>query len=349
MIFFYNDEDYFSLEQFMGGIVKELDSNPTDSLRNTILDNVNAYVFMNRLATISKDGCVSKYLKVNGYCRIELERIKNNPVPKVNLYICDESGVSNDYINYKVDSPIHMRDLKSVGALKMDSYRRYLNELGVTLGVKSIEGLMFADDRFPWFKKDKDSDLILKRIIDWYIDYFPDVNQESIFDIAERVQLFNFNRHEERVQSELPPELLIKKNAYDIGVAFNDTPVTAENIKRLKRLLPAAWRKALFDNSESIQVDKLSSFDDEDTPDNLYLALSAYKQIWHDFDSTKTNRPKKEDIESLIRKIGVTDNSDIQAIIRLIEPKEVKLGGRPNSNKEKWQPLCDRITPKVIN
>ena len=346
MMFFYNDEYYFSLDQFMSGLSHELGLPPTDFLISTIVDSVNAYVFMNRLATMSKDGCVSKYFKVKGYCRIELEKIKNNPVPKVNLYICDESGVSNDYINYKVDSPIHMRDLKSKGALKIDSYRRYLNELGVTLGVKSIEGLMFADDRFPWFKKDKDSDLMLKRIIDWYIAYFPDVNQESIFDIAERVQLNIFNLHGANKKHKMPAEKLIKLTAYKMHDAFNDTPVTVENMKCFKNALPDVWRKELFNISEPPIKGKTLDFDD-DTPSKLYAAGSVYDQVWKGFNSTITNLPSKSDIVQIVKELGFNEPNDIQAIIRLSMPDGLVLGGHKNPDKENWMSLSERNTIRL--
>lgn len=207
----FNNEYYFTLEQFISGLSFELGSASSDSFVSMLLEDVNAYVFVNRLSTLSKDGDNVTAQKVRGYCQIKLEKVKNSPVPKVALYICDKSGVNSKYMNYKVDSSLLMRDLDYKGALTIESYKTYLEDVGVKFSAQSIEGLMSFDDRLAFLKEDKQADIKLKNTIDWYSARYPEINRKSIIEVANRAQLSKYKKHEE-----------VLKYTKEIIVGFDD-------------------------------------------------------------------------------------------------------------------------------
>lgn len=216
----FNNEYYFTLEQFLSGLSFELGRASTDSFVSMLLRDVNAYVFVDQLSTLSKDGDNSTAQKVKGYCKIKLETVKNSPEPKVNLYICDKSGVNSNYINYKVDSSISMLDLGQIGALTIESYKSYLEDVGVNVSTKSIEGLMSVDNRLSCFKKKKESNGKLENVIDWYSAYCPEINNKSIIEVAKQAQLNKFRKYEEmlkyaqEINDEFDARHSIKKRAH---------------------------------------------------------------------------------------------------------------------------------------
>lgn len=82
----------------------------------------------------------------------------------------------------------------------------------------------------------------------------------------------------------------------------------------------------------------LLGLDEEQIPDNLYWALSLYKQAWHDLPSDMC-KPLKSDLEKLLRQsFGLSNSTLINSIIKVSTPKGVTLGGKQNPLLKPWQP-----------
>lgn len=69
--------------------------------------------------------------------------------------------------------------------------------------------------------------------------------------------------------------------------------------------MPDNWREALFNYPENNIQHKTVNFDDDDTPDMLYIAHGVYKDVWLDFNSNTTNMPPKAAIEEIIKTKGI--------------------------------------------
>ncbi|MBJ2128048.1 hypothetical protein JC525_03775 [Alteromonas sp. IB21] len=85
----------------------------------------------------------------------------------------------------------------------------------------------------------------------------------------------------------------------------------------------------------------LLGFDEEQIPDNIYLALSLYKQAWHELPNDMC-KPLKTDLEKLLRDRGIENNALISSIIKVSTPEGVTLGGKQHPSLKPWQPIEKR-------
>ena len=85
----------------------------------------------------------------------------------------------------------------------------------------------------------------------------------------------------------------------------------------------------------------LLGIDEEQIPDNLYFALSLYKQAWHELPDDM-RKPLKKDLENLLKQKGLTNSELINSIIKVSTPNNVKLGGKQSPNLKPWKPIEQR-------
>jgi hypothetical protein len=299
--------------------------------------------------------------KLSGYCQFEFELPDKyesytewSSHFTVTLKVCNfTKGISSEYegckINFNIDDVLR-KHYMSRTSIYIKDFFRYAKDIGFEIDADFLEEIIVDDTAFceqvRLSRLSPNKQLNIKKLAEEYLANLDDISSKIIIQACEQAAeaYLSMKLIEDHAKGDV-----VGDNLFEITELFSEVPITMENIELLKNDLPDAWSKALFNHSESIPIEQPISFEDDDTPDNLYLALSAYKEIWRDFDLKTTNLPKRKEIEDVIKKIGVTDSGDIEAIARLIKPKEVTLGSRPNANKEKWQPSCDRVTQKVIN
>ena len=72
------------------------------------------------------------------------------------------------------------------------------------------------------------------------------------------------------------------------------------------------------------------------------MALSLYKQAWHDLPDDM-RKPLKSELEDLLKQNGLTDNAElINSIIKVSTPNNVKLGGKQSPDLKPWKPVEQR-------
>ncbi len=90
-------------------------------------------------------------------------------------------------------------------------------------------------------------------------------------------------------------------------------------------------------------IDIGTVFEDDDIPDNLYFAISLNKEVWPIPDNM--NLPSKSELgELLLIKDPSLCKADLDAIIRLSTPNDIRLGGKRKNDKIDFVPtLCRKL------
>jgi hypothetical protein len=243
-----------------------------------------------------------------------------------------------NFSNYLMASFVRLSDLINHAKLS-----------GAEINAFFLEQIIINDSQFRELKRlskiTPDSKFNIKQAAGKYLQHFDGVLEETVVEACEYASA-SYDRDS---QQSKPTKENHENNIYDISELLSDTRVNNENIEQLKSALPDAWREVLFENLVTPSNEKTLSFDDEDTPEKLYLALSVYKQVWQGFDSITTNLPKKEQVEEIIKGLNILEPRDIEAMIRLSKPEGLEFGKRPNADKEKWQSWADKCNQKIIN
>ena len=145
-------------------------------------------------------------------------------------------------------------------------------------------------------------------------------------------------------------EIKIKKKSFAIWLHMLGELKMAEkvcpdlNVSEVLKGRDQARSSTLSDFSNMFQGENSSylGIDEEQIPDNLYLALSLYKQAWHDLPDDM-RKPLKSELEDLLKQNGLTDNAElINSIIKVSTPNNVKLGGKQSPDLKPWKPVEQR-------
>ena len=145
-------------------------------------------------------------------------------------------------------------------------------------------------------------------------------------------------------------EVKIKKKSFAIWLHMLGELKMAEkvcpdlNVSEVLKRRDHARSSSPSDLSNLFQGENSSylGIDEEQIPDNLYLALSLYKQAWHDLPDDM-RKPLKSELEDLLKQNGLTDNAElINSIIKVSTPNNVKLGGKQSPDLKPWKPVEQR-------
>ena len=98
---------------------------------------------------------------------------------------------------------------------------------------------------------------------------------------------------------------------------------------------------ATLPEEESTEQELLLGLDEEQIPNNLYFALSLYKQAWHDLPDDM-RKPLKKELVNLLEQKGLTNSELINSIIKVSTPNSVKLGGKQSPDLKPWKPIEQR-------
>jgi hypothetical protein len=306
---------------------------------------------------------------INGMCETEFKvnsdggAIKNITVSKFTEIIAPQ------FIGYRVlpvqGDILYQSYLKST-CVYIPEFIKHAKEVGVDISIEFLKVIIFNDSSFIRQRVEKShySKMDLKQLSAKYLNYFDGIPKEVIIQAYELACEMYYEMKEDGeshrwrfqygmeniIQAEVNKNLkneIIKDGISNISELFLELfpglPASSENIDLLSNFIPDAWRVQLSNNKILSTGEKSTYFENDDTPDKLYLALSVYNQVWQNFDPTTTNIPKKEQVEEIVKIMGVSEPKDIDAIIRLSIPDGLEFGKRPNANKVKWQPLRERL------
>ncbi|MBR9886483.1 MAG: hypothetical protein GYB20_02105 [Oceanospirillales bacterium] len=104
---------------------------------------------------------------------------------------------------------------------------------------------------------------------------------------------------------------------------INELESISEDNLRLKEYI-SSLEKQLANLHESPLLESL--------PEGIHNSISVFTECWKDLDPTM-RRPRKNELESYIRSLGVTEKTEIEAIIKLSIPEGERLGGKPRHNE----------------
>ncbi len=156
-----------------------------------------------------------------------------------------------------------------------------------------------------------------------------------------------------RYQPDIPKEKVkIKKRSFAIWLyklgehAMSEKVYPKLNVREVLKEREGS-KVHILDIAKNFTADgdeSLLGLDEEQIPENLYLALSLYKQAWHELPSDMC-KPLKTDLEKLLKqRFGLANSTLINSIIKVSTPDGVTLGGKPNPSLKPWQPIEKRKT-----
>jgi hypothetical protein len=323
--------------------------------------SLSLYIFINGIGDILSPsnpniddnlGRVPK--KINGMCVVQVNYpsyelathhgVKPNISLKTSPFV---ENINQELIGYSfmpIDKCINYDNYFDLSYVHLTKFLNHAKEVGVSIDANFLEEIIINDNRFTELKRlskqQKNVVFNLNQAADIYLPYFEGVLTETIIEGCALASA-QFDRVYKIKENKLASEV-IKNDIYKISEIFNRLTATSENIEQFKNTLPDNWREALFNYPENNIQHKTVNFDDDDTPDMLYIAHGVYKDVWLDFNSNTTNMPPKASIEEIIKKKGVKGPKDIAAIIRLSTPNGLKLGGKPSAEKKNWLPVCKK-------
>lgn len=310
--------------------------------------------------SFESDGVRTVAKNINGMCEVLI----NHPTyealtysgakPSVYLTVSPFiESIATDLVGsdlIPVDNHINYNNYLGFSFVQLSEFINHAKDANVEINSVFLAEIILDDCSFRELKRSSNKDIEdtfnLKEAANRYIKYFKGVPEKTIIQACKYAS-DDYDRQEKA----LTESSTIKSNMDNIVKLFNETPITQENIEQLSSNLPDAWRDTLFKGaSPAVDINEQPlSLEDEDTPDKLYLTLSVYKAVWQDFNPETTNLPKREQVENIVKIMGVSEPKDIEAIIRLSIPEGLEFGKRPNSNKESWLPLTERNAKEVIN
>jgi hypothetical protein len=332
------------------------------------------YSFINGICNIQvpeSQNIVDRVPKLlNGMCKTEVKVNSDGNTIKTITASKYTEIIAPEFIGCKIlpveDYILHDNDLKST-FVHIPEFIKHAKEVGVDISIEFLKEIIFNDGSFirQRVEKSHNGKLDSNPQVIKYLHHFDEVPKKIIiqaFELAcdkyyemkedgESYRWIHQYGMENIIQAEVSKNLnsgIIKDGISNISDLFLELfpgyPSTSQNIDLLKNSIPDAWRVQLSDNTRISTGEKLIDFENDDTPDKLYLALSVYKEVWQDFNPKTTNIPKKEQVEEIVKRMGITEPKDIDAIIRLSIPNGLEFGKRPNADKIKWQPFRERPT-----